>query len=107
MDLTRSNTKSEVPFMKIPLEVQADKAEPSSENIPETESIKKKSSLFSSRAARLFFLLLLLGDIVWFAYALALFVFSCAGKLLTLSKTPLFNELLANAVLTLKRSLVC
>jgi len=69
--------------------------------------LPKRSSFFSSLAARLFFFLLLIGDLLWLGYAILLLVLSCIGLVLTRGKMPLFKELWANATLTLKRSLVC
>jgi hypothetical protein len=92
--------------MKIPIGIQPEK-----ESIPEGEAVveqpQKKSGFFSSLAARLFFLMLLIGDVLWLCYALALLSFSLIGSLITLSRVSLFSELRANAVLTIKRALVC
>ncbi len=90
--------------MKIPLGIQPEK-----ESIPceEDAPIQKKSSFFSSLAARVFFFLLLIGDVLWLCYALALLTLSLIGSLITLSRLKLFSELRANAILTIKRSLVC
>jgi len=88
--------------MKIPLEVEIEKdreeplcAEPA------------KSSFFSSFAARLFFFLLLLGDLLWLSYGLILFLFSTIGVLVSRGKSSFCVELKNNAFLTLKRALVC
>lgn len=92
--------------MKIPIGVQPEK-----ESIPADEATveqpQQKSSFFSSLSARLFFLLLLIGDVLWLCYALALLCFSLIGLLITLSRVALFSELRANAILTIKRALVC
>jgi hypothetical protein len=90
--------------MKIPLGIPPEK-----EPIPceEGAPIQKKSSFFSSLAARVFFFLLLIGDVLWLCYALALLTLSLIGSLITLSRLALFSELRANAILTIKRSLVC
>ena len=82
--------------MKIPLEKN-----------PPLCAERAKSSFFSSFAARLFFFLLLLGDLLWLAYGLILFIFSTMGILITRGKSTLCIELRDNALLTLKRGLVC
>jgi hypothetical protein len=90
--------------MKIPLEIEIEKN--SEERAPLcTEPVK--SSFFSSFAARLFFFLLLLGDLLWLSYGLILFLFSIIGVLITRGKSSLCIELKNNAFLTLKRALVC
>src|SRR5689334_25098437 len=92
--------------MKIPIGIQPEK-----ESVPAdegaVEQLQKKSGFFSSLAARLFFLMLLIGDVLWLAYAIALLSFSLIGSLITLSRVSLFSELRANAILTIKRALVC
>jgi hypothetical protein len=93
--------------MKIPLGIQAEKDPLPCEETLNGQQIQKNSSFFSSLAARIFFFLLLIGDVLWLCYALVLFVLSFSGALLSFSKIKLFVELRANAILTLKRSLVC
>ena len=90
--------------MKIPLGIEPENPSTACE-APISE--QKKSSFFSSLAARLFFLLLLLGDVLWFCYAIALLSLSFIGSLITLSRLKLFSELRDNALLTIRRSLVC
>ena len=89
--------------MKIPLEVQIEK----STEEPVISAVQPKSSLFSSMAARLFFFLLLLGDLLWMMYGVVLLFISAIATLITRGKTPLCIELRQNAWLTIKRSLVC
>jgi hypothetical protein len=89
--------------MKIPLEVQIEK----SVEEPVADAVRAKSSFFSSLAARLFFFLLLLGDLLWMAYGVILLLVSIIGTLITRGKTPLCIELRQNAWLTVKRALVC
>lgn len=96
-------------IMKIPIGIEQNdlrESSPCDESCP-NESIPKKSHFFSVLAARLFFFLLLIGDILWLCYAIALFAFSAIGAILTLSRFKLFNELMGNAILTIKRALVC
>lgn len=89
--------------MKIPLEVQIEK----SAEEPASAIERAKSSFFSSLAARLFFLLLLLGDLLWLTYGVVLLLVSTIGTLMTRGKTPLCIALRRNAWLTIKRALVC
>jgi len=89
--------------MKVPLEVQIDK----STEEPIAAPVRTKSSFFSSLAARLFFFLLLLGDLLWMTYGVVLLFVSTIGALITRGRTPLCIELRQNAWLTVKRSLVC
>ncbi len=93
--------------MKIPIGIQQEKESIPSDETSIKEAIQKKSGFFSSLAARIFFFLLLIGDMVWLCYALALFIFSIIGSLITLCRLKVFSELRENAILTLKRSLVC
>ncbi|MBS0653651.1 MAG: hypothetical protein JSR39_09050 [Verrucomicrobia bacterium] len=67
----------------------------------------RRDRFFSSLTARLFFLLLLTADILWFFYAAVLFVVTGMLKLATLSKVPFLNAFNARMWLTIKRSLVC
>jgi len=92
--------------MKIPIGIQPEKQPDACEDAA-IKGTEQKSSGFSSLAARVFFFLLFMGDVLWFCYALILFIFATIGSLLTLSKIQLFVELRSNAILTLKRSLVC
>lgn len=93
--------------MKIPIGIQPEKESDACQDAAAVNASVQKSSGFSSLAARVFFFLLLLGDILWFCYALILLTFAMIGSLLTLSRMKLFVELRTNAILTLKRSLVC
>jgi len=93
--------------MKIPIGIQTEKESIPCDEPSAAEMSKPKSSFFSALAARVFFFLLFLGDILWLCYAVALLVFSIIGTMLTFSRLKLFTELMANAVLTIKRALVC
>jgi predicted small integral membrane protein len=93
--------------MKIPIGVQPEKESIPADEGAAVEQPQQKSSFFSSLSARLFFLLLLIGDVLCLCYALALLCFSLIGSLITLSRLALFSELRANAILTIKRALVC
>ncbi len=69
--------------------------------------LTQRDRFFSSLTARLFFLLLLIADILWFFYAAALFVMSGVLRLALLSKVSFLNDLNARMWLTIKRALVC
>lgn len=73
------------------------------------EALQAKPSardrLISTIAARLFFLLLFLADMLWTCYALLLFVFSTIGRAVTMGRY--FKNLQARAWVSLRRSLVC
>lgn len=90
--------------MKVPLEIQIEKKAEAEEPVVIAPA---KNRFFSSVAARLFFFLLLLGDLLWMTYGIVLLLGSAIGALITRSKVPLCIELRQNAWLTVKRSLVC
>lgn len=69
--------------------------------------LKKKDRIVSAILARLFFVLLFLGDCLWIAYALLLFIASGMGMLFSLGRAEVFFKLNATARLTLKRAMVC
>lgn len=71
------------------------------------KSFKKKDRIVSAILARLFFVLLFLGDCLWIAYALLLFTVSGMGILFSLGRAEVFFKLNATACLTLKRAMVC
>ncbi|PWU13580.1 MAG: hypothetical protein C5B45_05775 [Chlamydiae bacterium] len=69
--------------------------------------LKQKDRIFSAILARLFFVLLFLGDCLWVIYAFILFTVSGVGLLLSLGKIKGFSKLNATARLTIKRAMVC
>jgi hypothetical protein len=69
--------------------------------------LKQKDRIFSAILARLFFVLLFLGNCLWIVYALLLFTLSGVGILLSFGKLKVFSELNATAYLTIKRAMVC
>ncbi len=66
-----------------------------------------RDRFFSSLTVRLFFLLLLIADLLWFCYAASLFLLSCVLNLVTASKFSRLNSLKERMWLSIKRSLVC
>jgi hypothetical protein len=67
----------------------------------------KRDQIFSALATRLFFLLLVVADLLWVGYSLALLIFSAAGFSLTGGRVVYFKNLNEKAWVTLRRSLVC
>ena|ERR1700722_2884937 len=70
-------------------------------------SAPKRDRFFSAFAARLFFALLLIGNVVWACYALARFSFCMLGRLLTGGRATYFKAAGEKAWISLRRSLVC
>jgi hypothetical protein len=75
----------------------------------ETLQVKsnKQDRFFSALAARLFFLLLLIGSLLWTCYALIRFSFSLIGRMFTANKVNYFKALGERSWVSLRRSLVC
>ena len=71
------------------------------------EAETKKDRFFSSLAARLFFLLLFVVDILWGVYVILLSCLSLLLNAVTLGKVALFRRFLSKSFLSLKRFLVC
>lgn len=67
----------------------------------------KRGRFFSSLAARLFFLLLLIADLFWAIYAIVLLVYAGMGRLVTVGKLQHFLKVQDLAWISLRRSLVC
>lgn len=104
-DYDRSEMEKEAFYPEF-LNEQAAKGEEPQATMHQTQ-FSKRDRFFSSLTARLFFLLLLTADILWFFYAAILFVVSGVLRLMTLFKVSFLNTLNARMWLTIKRSLVC
>jgi hypothetical protein len=65
------------------------------------------NQLFSSVAARLFFLLLFIADCCWGLYAFLCFLCASALTIVTFGKISFFKNSLFKAYVSIKRSLVC
>ncbi|MCH9613232.1 MAG: hypothetical protein SP1CHLAM54_02300 [Chlamydiia bacterium] len=74
------------------------------DDLDEEIKAESKSSSFSSLAARIFFFLLLIADIVWGVYAVCLLILTTTLSLLSGFK---IKRLQQKAFLRFKRSLVC
>lgn len=68
---------------------------------------QKKDRFFSSLAARAFFVLLLVVDVLWGLYMTVVFTLHLTLGLLTFFKVPAMNKWLAKSFLNVKRFLVC
>jgi hypothetical protein len=80
-------------------------AEPK-QGVEETSS-SPRGRFFSSLAARLFFLILWIADLLWAGYALVLVCLSLLVIALSWGKWNYFKQLREQAWLSLRRSLVC
>jgi hypothetical protein len=79
-------------------------ADPAAKEEAQTGS---RGRFFSSLAARLFFFLLLIGDLLWTCYSLLLLSISLTGMILSFGKARYFHSLRDSAWVSLRRSLVC
>lgn len=88
---------------------QAEETVPYTETFEFEEGIqeKKRDSFFSSLLTRFFFFILLIADLLWGVYALALLVFSLIGGIVTCFQAALFKSLFAKAFLMVRRCLIC
>jgi hypothetical protein len=66
-----------------------------------------RGQIFSAVAARLFFLLLLLADLIWIGYSLVVFLISATGTAASRGKIPFFKNLYEKTWVSLRRSIVC
>jgi hypothetical protein len=57
------------------------------------QKASRRDQIFSALAARLFFLLLVLADLLWLCYALVQMAFAVVGFLVTRGRVPYFNNL--------------
>ena len=69
--------------------------------------VKTRDRLFSGFAARFFFLVLLIGDLMWTCFSLLRLSVSLIGRMVTVDKFPYFKVLGEKAWISLRRSLVC
>lgn len=71
------------------------------------EKVCIKDRIFSTIAARLFFLLLLVGDIAWGSLSFAMSVLYLVSNILTGFKFGFFKRRLKKAALSSRRALIC
>ena len=71
----------------------ASKEEPMVSLDPDPIAHPQRDRFFSCLAARLFFLLLLIGDLFWACYALTLLLVGTLGSLVTFGKVPYFIKI--------------
>lgn len=106
MVLTKSNTKSRhMPIYDI--SESKDIPEVEQEAVQEETPFSKKDRFFSSLTARLLFFVLLLADLVWLVYTLAIVSVVLSLSLLTFFKVEAFQKSLGKRWIALKRSFVC
>jgi len=80
----------------------------SPEAAPEAEVLtSRKDRFFSSLTARVLFFLLMIGDLGWCIYALAMVVLMAPLNLLTFGKVEFIRRLLRKNWIALKRAGVC
>jgi hypothetical protein len=91
--------KAEAPFMR--------EESFSKEDLGSQQQASFRSRFLSSLTTRLFIFLLLIADLLWVFYSLALLGISLLGKLLFVGKARSFQELGDHAWVSLRRSLVC
>jgi predicted PurR-regulated permease PerM len=77
--------------------------------IPEAPKavVEDQGGFFSALAARLFFFILLLADLVWGAYSFVALVVKLALSLITFNRLNPLKESLQRTFLSFKRSVVC
>jgi hypothetical protein len=103
---------------------KAEKSEPAASMLPQRSQSEEESfanagmhealpksngrdQIFSAVAARLFFLLLAIADLLWVCFALIRMTFSIVGYSVTAGKVSYFKALIERAWVALRRSLVC
>jgi hypothetical protein len=69
--------------------------------------VRRRDRIFSSIATRLFFLLLVAGDLLWICFAISRMAFAALGYSVTGGRVPYFKDLSERAWIALRRSLVC
>lgn len=82
-------------------------SETSCEEEKTEEPPNQRGQFFSSLAARLLFLLLLVADLIWTGYTLTKISFSLLGTAISLGRMPYFRTLREKAWISLRRSLIC
>ena len=87
---------------ELPLEYPESKGNPE-----QGDAISSKVSFFSSFAARLFFFILLIADIAWGVYSLALCLFSLVLNSLTFFQLSKLKKMGRSQFSSLKRSAIC
>ena len=82
------------------------KIDPSAFTTNEIGKSGERSGLFSALAARFFFFLLLIADIVWGVYSIAAFAVKAVLHLMTFCQIRLLETSIARSFLSIKRSVV-
>lgn len=74
---------------------------------PKASKHSLRDRFFSSLASRLFFLFLLVVDVLWTLYSIALLPLCMLAAFLTFFKVPIFKSALISRWISLKRGFVC
>ncbi len=82
-------------------------AEAVPEEAPEEIKIPQKDRFFSSLTARLLFFVLLIGDVLWWAYAFFMFALCLSVSVVTFFRLGSFQKMVRKQWISLKRSSVC
>lgn len=69
--------------------------------------VRRRDQIFSATATRLFFVLLIAGDLLWTCFAFGRMAFAVIGYCVTGGRVPYFKDLSERAWIGLRRSLVC
>jgi hypothetical protein len=67
----------------------------------------RKDQLFSALAARFFFFLLLIADLLWGVYSIVMFTLKASLHLFTFWRFPFLSRAVGYSWLSIKRSIVC
>lgn len=86
---------------------EEDREEISEEERRNRVSQTNRDRMFSSLAARLFFVLLFIVDLFWIAYSTVLLVLTTIAAFLTFQKIEFVRERAVKAWISFRRSLVC
>lgn len=76
-------------------------------SVPIESPSPKKGQFFSQIASRLFFILLLIVDVIWMGYALLSFLFSVVGRCVTGGRVSWLQGWQGRKWISLRRSVVC
>lgn len=102
VDKTRANASA---CLKPHLSDVGASAEPEITDAPRV--LRQRDQIFSALAARLFFLLLLIANLLWIGYALIRLVVALIGRAVTGGKTSYFTLLSEKTWICARRSFVC
>lgn len=99
--------KGELKLSAMPQRCLPEEGVPPSEIDASQPPKSARGQIFSAIAARLFFLLLVVADLMWIGYSFAVFIFTAVGYGVTRGRTDYFKNKIEKAWVTLRRSIVC